>query len=160
MDSSAKTRLGNAALGSILVAVGAFISIETLLLSASSQRSTIGPKFFPVLVAVGLIVNGCVLLWEAFRQSSIREEWPEFDLRPVAIVLIGLILQMVLLEPAGWVIATTFLFAVIARAFGSRRLLLDLAIGFVLSVLSFYLFNEALGLSLPGGFIVDYFDEL
>jgi putative tricarboxylic transport membrane protein len=160
MDSSAKTRVGNAALGGILIALGIFIAVETLLLSASSQRSTIGPKFFPVLIAVGLTINGFVLLWEAFRQSSIREEWPKLDMWPVMIVLIGLILQMVLLEPAGWVIATMLLFVVIARAFGSRRVLLDLSIGFVLSVLSFYLFNEALGLSLPGGFIADYFDEM
>jgi len=158
MDSSAKFRLGKVALGVLLIAVGIFIAVETLLLGDPTQQATIGPKFFPTLIAVGLGINGCVLLWEAFKDAFSEEEWPELDMGPVAIVLFALVLQMVLLEAAGWIIATSLLFAIVARAFGSRRLLLDLAIGLVLSAASFYLFNEGLGLSLPGGFIADYFD--
>jgi len=158
MDSSAKFRLGKVTLGLLLIAIGSFVSVETLLLSDPTQQSTIGPKFFPLLIALGLGINGCVLLWEAFKDVFSEEEWPELDMAPVAIVLVALILQMLLLEAAGWIIATTLLFAIVAQAFGSRRVLVDLAIGLVLSTASFYLFNEGLGLSLPGGFIADYFD--
>ena len=52
---------------------------------------------------------------------------------------------------AGFILGTTLLFAFTARAFGRRALLADLAIGFVLGLLVFLLFNGLLTLALPEG---------
>jgi putative tricarboxylic transport membrane protein len=63
--------------------------------------------------------------------------------------------QLLLLETVGWVLATTLLFVAVARAFGSRRLAVDAAIGVVLASLAFAVFNYGLGLSLPTGTLVE-----
>ena len=56
-------------------------------------------------------------------------------------------MQLLLLESLGWIVAATLLFVAATPAFGSRRLLLDAAIGVVLTGLAFVMFNYGLGLS-------------
>jgi putative tricarboxylic transport membrane protein len=58
---------------------------------------------------------------------------------------------MFLLETLGWIPASALLFMAVARAFGSRRLVVDAAIGVVLTGLSFVIFNYGLDLTLPSG---------
>jgi putative tricarboxylic transport membrane protein len=62
---------------------------------------------------------------------------------------------MLLLETVGWIVATTLLFLAAARAFGSRRLVVDAAIGLVLTSLAFGVFNYGLDLGLPVGTAVE-----
>jgi putative tricarboxylic transport membrane protein len=73
----------------------------------------------------------------------------------MALVSAGLLVQMLLLEGLGWIIATTLLFVAATLAFGSRRLLLDAGIGVVLTGLAFVVFNHGLGLTLPTGTVVE-----
>ena len=58
-----------------------------------------------------------------------------------------------LMESAGFILASTLLFAGTAFAFGSRQFLRDAAIGVVLSSLSYLLFSEWLGIRLPAGIL-------
>jgi putative tricarboxylic transport membrane protein len=58
---------------------------------------------------------------------------------------------MLLMRPAGFVLATTALFAAVAHALGSRRLVLNLAVGFVLCLAAYVAFTWGLGLILPAG---------
>ena len=51
----------------------------------------------------------------------------------------------------GFIPATTILFVATAAAFGRRAILADLAIGFVLAVVVFLIFDKLLTLSLPAG---------
>jgi putative tricarboxylic transport membrane protein len=62
---------------------------------------------------------------------------------------------MLLIERIGWVLAAAILFAAVARAFQSRRPLLDAAIGLALAGLAFVVFNWGLGLSLPTGSLIE-----
>ena len=115
--------------------------------------AAIGPRLFPFLIAAGLILVGLALLGQAFFGHIAHEGGFELDWLAVALVSAGLIAQMLLLDLLGWIIATTLLFVATARAFGSRRLIVDAAIGLVLSGLAFVIFTSALGLTLPGGII-------
>jgi putative tricarboxylic transport membrane protein len=119
------------------------------------SHATVGPRLFPFLIAAGLIVVGLALLREAFFGHIAHERGWELDGRSVALVLAGLIVQMLLLESLGWIIATTLLFAATTLAFGSRRLALDIAIGVVLTGFAFVLFNHGLGLGLPTGTAIE-----
>jgi putative tricarboxylic transport membrane protein len=62
---------------------------------------------------------------------------------------------MALMERLGWIPATTLLFMAAARAFGSRRWLVDGALGLTVAVLSFVIFNYGLDLNLPAGILTD-----
>ncbi|MGF9763864.1 tripartite tricarboxylate transporter TctB family protein [Microvirga sp. 0TCS3.31] len=157
MNSTIKLQIGNFALGAILLLLAILVAVETFSLSPPTQQATVGPAFFPLLIALGLAVNSAALFWQALRGRVPTDQWLKHDMVPVLIVLAGLIVQMALLTTAGWIVATTLLFATVAWAFGSHRILLDLLIGFVLSAASFYMFNEVLGLSLPQGWMVETF---
>ena len=54
------------------------------------------------------------------------------------------------IRPLGFPVAAALAFALTARAFGSRRILLDLAVGLGLGLACWLLFSRFLGLSLPG----------
>ncbi|MBL0403336.1 tripartite tricarboxylate transporter TctB family protein [Microvirga aerilata] len=157
MHSTTKLQIGNLALGAILFLLAVLVAVETVSLTPPTQQATVGPAFFPLLVALGLAANAAALFWQALRGRVSADQWLKHDMAPMLIVLAGLVLQMALLTTAGWIVATTLLFATVARAFGSRRIVLDLLIGFLLSAASFYMFNEVLGLSLPQGWIVETF---
>jgi putative tricarboxylic transport membrane protein len=155
MTTGRSLRIGEAALGSGVLALGLFVAVETSLLKVAPTHATVGPRLFPFLVAAGLIVVGALVLRQALFGHIAHERGFELDWVAVALVSAGLVAQLLLLESLGWVIATTLLFVAVARAFGSRRLLLDAAIGVVLASLAFGVFNYGLGLSLPTGMLVE-----
>ena len=51
----------------------------------------------------------------------------------------------------GFIVATALLFAMTAAAFGRRAFHIDLAIGFVLGIAVYLMFDKLLTLSLPAG---------
>ncbi|HEX8373800.1 MAG TPA: tripartite tricarboxylate transporter TctB family protein, partial [Geminicoccaceae bacterium] len=117
----------------------------------AAGTGAVGPRLFPYLIAAGLIVVGALVLYEAFRGHIAHEGGLELDWLGVGLVSAGLVAQLLLLEWAGWVLATALLFMAAARAFGSRRLVADAAVGLALAGLSFVVFTYGLDLSLPGG---------
>jgi putative tricarboxylic transport membrane protein len=148
-------RVGEAVLGGALLALGLFVAVETSMLKVAPTHAAVGPRLFPFLVASGLIVVGALVLHQALFGHIAHERGFELDWVAVALVSAGLIVQLLLLESLGWILATTLLFVAVARAFGSRRLLLDAVIGVVLASLAFGVFNYGLGLSLPTGTLVE-----
>ncbi|HEX9562568.1 MAG TPA: tripartite tricarboxylate transporter substrate-binding protein [Gemmatimonadaceae bacterium] len=66
-------------------------------------------------------------------------------------VVSGVTLEAVLLRPAGFVLASAVMFTLVARAFGSRRVVRDAALGVVFAAIVFLAFARGLGVSLPAG---------
>jgi putative tricarboxylic transport membrane protein len=155
MTTGRRLRIGEAVLSVGVLALGLFILAETALLEVGPSHAAIGPRLFPFLVATGLIVVGLALLREAFFGHIAHGRGWELDWRAVALVSAGLLVQMLLLESLGWIVAATLLFVATTLAFGSRRLLLDGVIGVVLTGLAFVVFNYGLGLTLPTGTVVE-----
>ena len=61
--------------------------------------------------------------------------------------------RWLLIHQAGFVIAGTVLFVLVARGFGSTRLLRDLLIGLALTLLVFVFFVKFLNVGLPPGWL-------
>jgi putative tricarboxylic transport membrane protein len=146
-------RLGEAVLAGFILLLGAFVAVETALLRTGPGYAAIGPKLFPWLVAAGLLLVGVALLYEARAGAVAHPAGFQLDLPPTLIVTGGLVLQMVLIKPLGFVIATAVLFVAIAYALGSRRVLVNAAIGLVLCALTYVAFTRGLGLVLPAGML-------
>jgi putative tricarboxylic transport membrane protein len=155
MTTARSLRIGEAVLGGAVLALGLFVAVETSMLKVAPTHATVGPRLFPFLVAAGLIVVGALVLHQALFGHVAHERGFELDWVAVALVSAGLIVQLLLLESLGWILATTVLFVAVARAFGSRRLAVDAAIGVLLASLAFAVFNYGLGLSLPTGTLVE-----
>lgn len=85
-----------------------------------------------------------------------REPWPAnafSDWRALGIVIGSMVACIVLLVPAGWIIAAAILFWGVSYALGSRRPVFDLSVALVMSSLIQLIFGAALGLNLPAGFL-------
>ncbi len=148
-------RIGEAVLGCVVLGLGLFVAIETALLPVGPANAAIGPRLFPFLVALGLLIVGAAVLWQAFFGHIAHERGFELDWRAVALVLGGLLLQVFLIERLGWIIATTLMFVAATLAFRERRVLISIAIGLALTCLTFWVFNYGLGLSLPVGTTIE-----
>ena len=153
MTSARGLRLGEAVLAGFVLLLGVFVAVETALLRTGPGYSAVGPKLFPWLVAAGLLLVGVALLYEARAGAVAHPGGFDLDLPPALAVTAGLVLQMVLMKPAGFVIASAVLFVAVAYAFGSRRLALNAAVGLVLCTATYVAITRGLGLVLPAGLL-------
>ena len=76
---------------------------------------------------------------------------PQINWLALGYLGLALLLNLVLLERAGFVISASLLFWLVARAFHSRRPARDAATAVLLSVLVYFAFTRGLGLILPLG---------
>jgi putative tricarboxylic transport membrane protein len=155
MTTGRGLRIGEAVLGGVVLALGLFVAVETSRIEVAPTHATIGPTLFPFLIAAGLLIVGIAVLWQAFFGHIAHERGFELDWRAVALVSVGLLLQLFLVERLGWIIATTLLFVATTLAFAERRVWLSLAIGVVLTGLTYWIFNYGLGLTLPVGTTIE-----
>jgi putative tricarboxylic transport membrane protein len=65
----------------------------------------------------------------------------------------GLILNVALIKPLGFVVASTILFVFVARGFGSTRWLRNAAIGLAIALLAFLGFEKLLGIHVGAGIL-------
>lgn len=146
---------GEALISLALIALGSYVVYDTQSI-ADTQAGQIGPRLFPYIIGTGLTICGAVLGWHAlsggWRHVPLDQEGHDApDWVAFFVISAGVILHMVLIGWAGFIIASTLLFLLIARGFGSRRPVRDVGIAVALSVVVFYVFTLGLGLSLPAG---------
>jgi putative tricarboxylic transport membrane protein len=138
-----------------VLALGVGAALVTASLPSEGGYSGIGPNFVPAMVAGGLIVLGAWLLYEAltggWRHQAIHPE--RFQPGPFVWISAGLFAHMALIGVAGFVVAGAVLFICVARGFGSRRFLRDLAIGVALAVAIYVFFTQVLTVNLPAGWM-------
>ena len=131
----------------LLVALAVVLDAAGQTLSATYG---VGPTAMPYAVAALLAALGAGHVVAAFRDGMpLPDEADWGAIGWITLGLIGLLLCIGL--GAGFVPATTLLFALTARAFGRRALLADAGIGFALGVAIYLLFDKVLTLGLPAG---------
>ncbi len=138
------------------IIVGLFILGDSFVIKLGSGYDRIGPRFFPLVIATGLLVTGLMMLIEVLRGSNRREVEP-VNLKSFGILLLGLVSCILLLKPAGFIIAASIQFWLIARAFNSTRTLRDAVIAVILSASVYFIFTRGLGLVLPQGIFTGLF---
>ena len=114
-----------------------------------------GPTSCRAWSSAALIVIGAWLLYEALTGGWRRraEQKDLLQRAPFLWVSAGLFAHMALIGVAGFVIAGAALFVCVARGFGSRRFLRDLAIGVALALAIFLFFTQVLNVNLPAGWM-------
>jgi putative tricarboxylic transport membrane protein len=144
---------GDTAFGVAVLALAAIIAWETTLIPTNAIYAQVGPKVIPWLATVLLGALGVLLTLQGLRGGWEHEEPDGLDTRGLAWMLLGLALNVALIGIAGFIIASTLLFVCTARAFGSRRILRDAAIGVVLALVSYVGFDRVLGYKIGSGLI-------
>ncbi|MBC9715350.1 tripartite tricarboxylate transporter TctB family protein [Streptomyces sp. TRM66268-LWL] len=143
----------------LLLALGVLVLTDALTMEVDiEQRGPIGPRTVPIVVGIGLLVIAILLAIDVLRGGRGEAEGGEdidlsepADMRTV-LLLTGVFLGFaVLIGPLGFPIAGALLFWGAAFALGSRRIDRDPLIAAVLSVVTYAVFNNLLGVPLPGG---------
>ena len=132
-----------------LAVLAGVIFWQTRAMPVAAQYARVGPTTLPYVVsaAFALLSIGTVV-------SALRGGFPprEADRAgPMLWIVGGLVLQMLLLKPAGFAIATGLLFAFTAKGFGQGPLWKTIPIGILLSFGIYLIFGGLLNLSLPAG---------
>ncbi len=145
-------------LAAFVAALGVFLLVETSGLRAPATTNVIGPRFFPTLVGVALVVVGVALAVEVLRGKAAEPEVEEdvdptrpTDWRTLAILGAALVAHLACMAAVGYVAAAAVLFWGAAFALGSRRHLRNAALGVLLGVVVFVAFTHLLDLNLPEG---------
>jgi putative tricarboxylic transport membrane protein len=159
-NERAKFSLGSinipeAALGTFAILLGAYVAIDASGYHDGSTYDGLGPSLLPYIIAAGLIFTGLSILVGAVLSRAAPVG--QIDWTPVALITLGLILPIVFIVMLGWIPVIAVVFALGARAFGSRRTVLDLGLGVVFGVVTFVIFNYGLGRHLPGGWLLTRF---
>ncbi|MCV7212245.1 tripartite tricarboxylate transporter TctB family protein [Mycolicibacterium canariasense] len=144
-----------------MVAVGGFLIVDALRLTAGFAKvDPVGPKFFPIVIGIGLILLAVALAIAIERGSVGQMEGGEdvdpdspADWRTVGLLVALFVGVIVAVQPLGWAITGALLFAGAATILGSRHWVRNVVIGTVLSVGSFYAFYSGLGIPLPAGIL-------
>lgn len=137
------------AIAAVLLIIAGVIFFDVSHLRSMGGYSGIGPATIPDVIAAVLVV---LAIWTVI--AGIRRDFPEREkqeIGPVVWVIGGLAAQMLLLNIAGFSIATGALFAATAAAFGRPKLWISFPIGVVFCLIVWLVFTQLLNLSLPAG---------
>jgi putative tricarboxylic transport membrane protein len=135
----------------VLLVVFAFFAFESLRLSLRDALGP-GPGFFPFWLSVVGGLLGLVLLVQAAR-GTLEFETPtlKFELRPVALVLAGLIVATAALEAIGFRLAMVVLLPYLLFVLGVRNWLAMGIFSLAGSFGVYHLFSGLLKVPLPVG---------
>ncbi|KOV74663.1 membrane protein [Streptomyces sp. AS58] len=143
----------------LLLALGVLVLTDALTMDVDiGRRGPVGPRTVPVVVGCGLLLVAALLAVDVLRGGRGQAETGEdVDLSEPAdwrtvLLLAGVFLgAAVLIEPLGFPLAGALLFWGAAFALGSRRTDRDPLVAAVLSLITYAVFNNLLGVPLPGG---------
>ncbi len=131
-----------AALGALLIWQGSVIPDKGGYAGIGSGDAPLFVGWTLALLAAGHVVKG------------LRGPAPDIarqDIVPVLLIIGGLLVQLILLKPLGFSIASGLLFTCTAAAFGKRRVWVTLPVGIGFALIVYGGFDQLLKLNLPAG---------
>lgn len=143
------SRWRNWGLPLLAAAAGALMVAEGMTLPLFAQYSGLGAGFLVVVIGAALLLLAAFLSVQILRGTNFEPEaaegvdlespmsWPAFGLAAA-----GLGLPIVTIPWLGFPLGAGLAYACIARAFGSRRPLVDVAIGLVLASATWFGFTR------------------
>jgi len=146
-----------------VLAIGALLAFGAIGIPSAAGYAGVGPNFLPWVVACGLLLCGGFLVWEAQSGGSRQMDepdgaphghWPGF-----VWVSAGILANAALITTIGFILSCALCFVLAVRGFKSAEGRLDLSlrawvvdalIGAAISAPVFWMFTQALAISLPG----------
>lgn len=156
-----RPRTGPIVVALAVLGLGIGVVWMTTLIAVSPAYARIGPTFFPRIVGTALIVLGALLLFSAgtgrWKCEATDPDELQPDLIPLAWVGGGLVLNLLLIVPLGFILSSSLMYLMVAKGFGARRVWFTALVGFILAFIAYYGFAQLLGLRMGGGLIEDLF---
>ena len=139
-------------IGAALIAAAALLAFEAAEIPSEAAYARVGPSTIPWIVLALLGVLGLTIL-----SSGVAGRWPkaeaaaDFRLPSLGWLIAGLAINVIAIGYLGFILASTLLFVFAARAFGSRRMLRNAALGFAIASACYVTFDRLLGYQIGGG---------
>jgi putative tricarboxylic transport membrane protein len=151
----ARAPLGETVIAAAVLVLAGVVFWQTATIPTSPIYATVPPTLFPAIVALGLAVLGLLLMLEARRGGwqSQAERSSSIDRAALTWIAAGLVLNVALIGPAGFTLASTVLFVCVARGFGSGAIVRDSAVALVLALAAYFGFAKTLGIDIGSGLI-------
>jgi putative tricarboxylic transport membrane protein len=145
--------------GSLLI-LGLVVLYDTSKMLVPPGSGTVGPQIFPYLVSGFVILISIGLFIQIFRGNLGVPEGTEFgevvektDFKSLAMVAGSMLTYPLLIERAGFIIATSVAFFGVAFAYGAKKLLKNLIVSIVFSFIVYFAFAKGLNVGLPAGIL-------
>jgi putative tricarboxylic transport membrane protein len=143
----------------VLLALGVLVLVDALTMATDfAQRGPVGPKTVPIVVGIGLVLVAVLLAADVLRGGRGEAEGGEDidltapgDWRTVLLLSAAFLANAALIDIVGFPISGAIMFWGAAYALGSRNFTRDPLIAAGLSLVTFVVFNNLLGVPLPGG---------
>ncbi|MEY4498296.1 MAG: hypothetical protein RJA40_401 [Actinomycetota bacterium] len=145
--------------GSLLI-LGLVVLYDTSKMLVPPGSGTVGPQIFPYLVSGFIIFISLGLFIQIFRGNLGIPEGTEFgevvektDFKSLSMVAGSMLTYPLLIERAGFIIATSVAFFGVAFAYGAKNLVKNLIISIVFSFIVYFTFSKGLNVGLPAGIL-------
>ena len=137
-------------IAAMLAALGGLLVWDSSRIVNNAGYAGIGPGDVPWVI--GMVLFGlAIATFISGLRGPIAAARPKQEIAPILLILLGLGLQLILLKPLGFTVASGLLFTCTAAAFGKRRLPLTLPVGLIFAFIVYALFDRILQLNLPAG---------
>jgi putative tricarboxylic transport membrane protein len=120
----------------------------------------LGPKAFPRLLGVALLVTGGILLMEMLgaradkTQETVRSAAVDRGvIMVIAAVVVWTAVYFVLFEPLGYVIASTIYLIALTVYFNPGRWVMNVTTSALFTIISYLMFSKLLGVTLAKGIL-------
>lgn len=153
--------VGPKILGAVLVLIG--LGLFWTAIRADGDVTLGGPRLAPIIVTGMWVVFAVIYLVRQFLVPTTDYPAPDgedehadtvhtpLEWKAPALVVVLLIAYALLLEPAGFVLATGGFYLGVTRALGSKKLVREIIVALVLSFGVYLAFTRLLEISLPEG---------
>ncbi|HNT59273.1 MAG TPA: tripartite tricarboxylate transporter TctB family protein [Rectinema sp.] len=145
--------------GIISIVLGLVYSITALRLPRMAMGDRLGPKIFPYFVGIVTIITGIALILQD-RKPEKRSKKAEFGFKEhknlwlnIVILTIAGILYGFFIDELGYMIATALFIFSVSMLINKGKLVQNIVIAVLFSVVTYFVFGVALKLSLPRGII-------
>jgi len=131
---------------------------QASVIPVSPLYAQVGPKAVPYVVASGMMALGAFLVLAALRGgwsttiAEVVEAGPP-NMKALGLLGAGLLLNLILIVPAGFSLAASAQFVMVSAAFGSRSMARDLLVALPLTLGVWFLFVQGLGVNIGAGLL-------
>ncbi len=122
----------------------------------------LGPKAFPRLLGIALLISAAMLLAEMLKESKASKSEPPGEAKEphdtstykiVAGVVVATAIFFALFEPLGYAISTSLFLLVMTSYFNKGKRWTNILTAVIYGFASYYIFTKLLGVNLPSGIL-------
>lgn len=140
--------------GIFILIFAAIMAWRTTLIPTGGGYAQVGPTVVPwIVTALIAILGGIILVQGATGAWQVEAEHRPLHYKALGWIAVALILNLLIIGYLGFILASSAMFACVARAFGSRRVFRDASIGFAIAFIAYLGFDRLLGYQIGSGLI-------